>query len=111
VEEVMNLEELKAQANQLKTKLLDSLGGLLQVLSKARDDYKRADNIETFFKTFLKEELMDQPKRILPTVVTVWILILLVFHWKFWIVFVFGILPIVLYYLIPIFRKTPTSEY
>ena len=107
----MNLEELKVQANQLKAKLLDNLGGLLQVFGKARDDYKRADNIETFFKTFLKEELMDQPHRILPTAVTVWILILLVTHWKFWIVFVFGILPIVIYYLIPIFRKTPTSEY
>jgi len=106
----MNLEELKVQANQLKTKLLDGLGGLLQVLSKARDDYKRADNIETFFKTFLKEELMDHPERIPVTAYCVWLLMLLT-HWKFWIVFVFGILPIVLYYLIPIFRKTPTSEY
>ena len=107
----MDLEELKALANQSKTQLLDKAGTLLQVFSKAREDLKRADNFEVFFKTFVNEELMEKPERIPATAISIWILILLVFHWKFWIVFVFGILPIILYYLIRVIKKTPTAEY
>ncbi len=107
----MDLDALKATASQLISQLINLSGELIQVFKKAVDDYKRADNFEVFFKTFVKEELSEKPERIVPTAITVWILILLITHWKFWIVFVFGILPIILYHLLKIFKKTPQSEY
>ncbi len=106
----MNLESLKAKANQLKTELLDKSVVLMDVLKKASEDYKRADSFESFVKTFYNEELVQKPERIPVTAITVWIL-LLVFHGKFWIVFVFGVLPFILYYLLQVLRKTPTAEY
>ena len=107
----MDFVELKAKANQLKTALQKNACTLLQVFAKAREDYKKSDSIESFVKTFLNEELMQKPERIPATAISVWILILLVFHWKFWIVFVFGILPIILYYLIRAIKKAPTADY
>jgi hypothetical protein len=110
VEEIMNVEDLKAYANQLKTELLNKLGSLQQILAKARKDYSKAGDFETFIKTFYKEELLDQPERIPIVAMSIWML-LLIFHWKFWIFFVFGILPMVFYYLLKVFKKAPASEY
>jgi hypothetical protein len=106
----MDVEQLKATAGQLKTQLLDKLGTLQQVFNKARQDYKQADGFETFFKTFVKEELTDQPERIPVVAYSLWLL-MLIFHWKFWIFFAFGILPVALYYLIRMFKKVPASEF
>jgi hypothetical protein len=106
----MDVEQLKAKAGELKTQLLNQLGTLQQVFNKARQDYKQADGFEAFFKTFIKEEVMDQPERIPVVVYSLWLLILLS-HWKFWIFFAFGILPVVLYYLVGMFKKVPSSEY
>ncbi len=106
----MNVEELKAHANQLKSELLNKLGSLQQILAKARQDYSKASDFETFIKTFYKEELLDQPERIPVTAMSVWLLIL-IFHWKFWIFFVFGVLPVIGYYVLRVFKKTPASQY
>lgn len=106
----MNIEDLKAYANRLITGLLNKLGSLQQILAKARKDYSKADDFETFIKTFYKEELLDQPERIPVAVYCLWLLMLLT-HWKFWVLFVFGILPIIAYYLLKVFKKVPASEY
>ncbi|MEE9413600.1 MAG: hypothetical protein V3V22_11175 [Methylococcales bacterium] len=106
----MNIEELKGHANTLKTELLNKLGSLQQILGKAREGYAKAGDLETFIKTFYKEELLDQPERIPVAALSVWML-LLIFHWKFWVFFVFGVLPIILYYLLKVFKKVPSSEY
>ena len=106
----MNIENLKTHANQLKTELLNKLDSLQQILAKARKNYSKSGDFETFIKTFYKEELLDQPERIPVTAMGIWLLTL-IFHWKFWVFFVFGILPIVFYYLLKTFKKVPVSEY
>ncbi|MCH9697453.1 MAG: hypothetical protein K0U68_05040 [Gammaproteobacteria bacterium] len=106
----MNLEALKSKALQLKSDLLVNIGDLTQILKKAGEDYKRAENLESFIKTFYNEELLQKPERIPVTLFSAWILIL-VLHWKFWIVFVFGILPIILYQLLKVLQKTPATQY
>ncbi|MGH8500205.1 MAG: hypothetical protein ACRERV_15570, partial [Methylococcales bacterium] len=82
---------------------------------KLRKEYSESNSKIAFIKTAFTREILEKKERIPGAIITAWILILMIFNysWTFGMnwstVFNFGVLPIIVYYIVRTVRETPSS--
>lgn len=104
----MNVEQIKAKTTA-------NIECLKQLGAQLRKEFAESPRKLDFFKTLFAREILEKKERIPGAIIAAWILILLIFSysWTFganWaIVFNFGILPAIIYFVWRALRQAPST--
>ena len=70
-------------------------------------EHSEAKNTLTFVKTAFSREILERKERHVPAAITTWLLLLVIFGNDGSTVFLFGILPLLVYYILKVLKETP----
>ena len=104
----MNIKELQGNISA-RTRTLKELSMQL------RKEYSESDNKTAFIKEAFTREILEKKERIPGAIATAWLLLLLIFcyDWSFgmnWsMVFNFGVLPLIIFYIVRSIREAPSN--
>ena len=111
----MNSKELVAKIGdgmdslkELDSKLRLKIAAAKSFVAKARQDYAKSENLISFLKDLITNEILNKRERIPTVSVTLWLLFLLIFF-DMVIFFNLGLLPILIYYMVRVIKNTPGS--
>jgi hypothetical protein len=99
----------------LKAKITGSITNLKEIIAQLRKEYSESNNKIAFIKKAFAREILEKKERIPGAIITAWFLILLIgcYDWTYgmqWsIVFNFGVLPLIVYYIVRTIREAPSS--
>lgn len=98
----MNIKELVEKSRT-------HISNFQELIAKIRKDYAKSDNFVSFAKNLITKEILEKKERIPGAIITLWLLLLTIFTFNLAIVFNFGILPIMIYYVVQIVRNAPAN--
>jgi hypothetical protein len=78
-----------------------------EVGSQLCKEHSESENTLTFVKTAFSRDILERKERHVPAAITTWLLLLLIFGNDGSTVFLFGILPLLVYYILKVLKETP----
>ncbi|GEM_PF-1438211 len=111
----MDIKEVQGKIKEVESNIREKIGNCKQLIDKLRNDYAKSDNLKTFVTQAVTEEILNKKERIPATIVTVWLLLVMIFSydWTFgmnWAyVFNLGVLPFGVYYIVRSINEAPTN--
>jgi hypothetical protein len=78
-----------------------------EVGSQLCKEYSESANTLTFVKTAFSRDILARKERHVPAAITTWLVLLLIFGNDGSTVFLFGILPLLVYYILKMLKESP----
>lgn len=99
----------------IQSKVRAALSEGQQIMTRLRADYAASDNLTSFVRKAVTEEILNKKERIPGTLITLWVIavFILSYDWTFgmnWaMVFNLVILPVLVYYIVQTVREAPSN--
>ncbi|MCI0667351.1 MAG: hypothetical protein L0Y38_10500 [Methylococcaceae bacterium] len=111
----MKLKELQTIITEKIKNLKAQIEPLKALFGQLRKEHSESKNTIAFVKQAFTREILEKKERIPGAIISAWILLLLIvsYDWTFgmdWpMVFYFGVLPFIVYYIVRTVRQAPSS--